>query len=154
MRKIFVLIVSLLPSMALADNILMYKSTLTTDISAATCAATRYTGWLQVPTSRSVALQILYNSDGTPGASAVTMTCQTSDDSSVANGAGYDVHILSDSGTVGTSTSTVHTWSNAVSDDENWTWTVANLPENFVNCAFSCGDVNDLLTVKDKRISP
>ena len=99
-------------------------------------------------------LEIYYNSDGSPGAAAVTMTCQTTDDSTKANGAGFDVHILSDSGTVGTLTSTVLTLSNPVTDDESWTWTVANLPENFVNCAFVCGDANDAITVKHKRISP
>jgi hypothetical protein len=110
-----------------------------------------YTGWIRAANVNAVAFDIDYtNSAGT----AVTMTCQTSDVSTTANGSGRDLHVLSISS--GTATSTPITWSNAVAGNENWTWTVDNVPAPLLNCAFTAtgGDGNDKVTVLARGISP
>src|SRR3990167_7431738 len=138
-----------------AATVQMYKSALAaTSIAATAINSIAWTGWIPVPDSRSVALEIGYTySAGT----AVTMRCETSDVSTTANDSGYDLHILSDSATAGPSTSVTHTWSNAISAaSEKWTWTVRNLPEEWINCGFTAttGDASDVATVKYKAVTP
>lgn len=122
-----------------------------TVISAAAINSATYTGWINVVEANSIAFDIDYtNSAGT----AVTMTCQTSRVNTTANGSGRDLHVLDISS--GTATSTPITWSNAVSGNESWTWTVANVPASLLNCAFTAagGDGDDVATVFVRGISP
>lgn len=148
----------LVSSVALAiPRLAVHKEPLSSAvIDGATMAAARWTGWVEVADDRTIAWEIFFDGDASPATTAVTMRCETSEDGTVANDAGYDVHILEASGTSGTSTSNTHTWSNAVTADEKWTWSVANLPHQYINCVFTgtSGDANDVLTVKHKRISP
>ena len=106
MRNIFLAVSLLLtPSLALAVDVQVSKSTLTTAIDAATCAATRYTGWLQVPTSRSISFEIFFDGDAAPATTAVVMQCFASNVSTGANGTGAILQLISDSATLGTETS-------------------------------------------------
>lgn len=139
-----------------AASVQMQKEPLAGVVAAAACNAASWTGWVDVSMYRSIVWELFFDGDASPATTAITMRCETSDDSSTANDGGYDVHILSDSATAGTSSSVTHTWSNPVSADEKWTWTVSNLPHNYVNCLFTCtsGDSGDAITVKHKRITP
>jgi len=126
----------------------------TTGLAAATAInSAAWTGWIPVDSKRSVVLEVTYvNSAG----SAVVLTCETSNNASTTNGSGFELHVLSDSGTVGTSTSTAHSWSNAVAGSELWTWTIANLPHDYINCSFVAtgGDGNDTAAVRYRGVSP
>ena len=115
--------------------------------------ASRWTGWILVIDKRSVTLEINYTWSA---ATAVTMRCETTDDASVANDSGWDLQIIEDSATSGTSNSFIHTWSNAVSASEKWSWSVSNLPHDYLNCKFdgTAADGSDKVTVKYKGISP
>lgn len=144
----------LLATVADAEYISMKKTIAkATSLSATAINSAAYTGWVQVQESRSVVMEVTYTNSA---ATAVTMTCETSDSASTANGAGFELHELLNSGTAGTSDSYSHTWSNAVAGDESWTWTVANLPHNYINCAFlgTGADGSDVVTVKTKTVSP
>lgn len=141
-------------SPALADYVRIEKSALSAAlINGLAINSSRWTGWRPVDEQRSLVLEIAYTYSA---ATAVTMRCETSDDASTANDSGFDLHILSDSATAGTSDSVTHTWSNAVSASENWTWTVANLPHNYVNCVFdgTSADGSDTVVVKSRGVSP
>lgn len=113
----------------------------------------RWTGWVSVPERRSIVIEVSYTWSA---ASAVTMRCETSDDNTTANDSGFDLPILSDSATAGTSDSYAHTWSNPVSASEKWSWTVSNLPHLYVNCVFNGtgADADDKVTVKTRGVSP
>jgi hypothetical protein len=112
-----------------------------------------WTGWIPVPSSRSLVLEVTYVQNA---GTAVVMACETHNDASTTAGSGFELHVLSDSATTGTSTSTSHTWSNAVSGNELWTWTVANLPHDYVNCSFTAtsGDGSDTAVVRWRRVHP
>jgi hypothetical protein len=115
--------------------------------------STRYTDFLPVSDKRSITFEIAYTYSA---ASAVTMSCETSDTQSTTDGAGFDLHILEDSATSGTSNSLPHVWSNAVAGDESWTWTLTNLPHDYVNCWFdgTSADGSDTVIVKWKAATP
>lgn len=131
----------------------VWKEQAATVISAAAINSTQYTGWIEVEDDRSIAFEIAYTYSA---ATAVTMSCETADDGTTTNGAGFDLHVLQDSATAGTSDSYPHVWSNAVSADEKWTWTVWGLPHQYINCWFdgTSADGSDVVTVKHRRISP
>jgi hypothetical protein len=138
-----------------AGPLFVHRGQLTaTDLAATAINSAAWTGWMQVDKAGTVALEIAYTySAGT----AVTMRCESSDSSGTAADAGFDVHVLEQSATSGTSTSVVHTWSNAISSaDEKWTWNVTSIPHNFLNCALTAtsGDGSDVATVKYKARSP
>lgn len=158
MRKWLILLALSAPGVAFAQQVSITKEALAaTSVSASSCGgSTNWTGWVLVNKYRSVVWQTLFDGDASPATTAVTMRCETSDSAATSNDSGYDVHILSDSATAGTSDSVTHTWSNAVTADERWTWTVANLPHNYVNCLFTCtsGNSDDTVTVHNKRITP
>lgn len=153
MRVLAILGLLLAAGAAQAVPVKMYKeqAPATPPINGLAINSTRYTGWIGVPTSRSIAFVIDFTHSA---ATAVTMSCETQDDASTANGSGHDIHILSSSGA--TSTSAPHVWSNAVSGDESWTWTLANLPESYVNCWFdgTSADGSDTIIVSHRRITP
>lgn len=154
MKKLALLLAFVAPTSAFAEYISIKKEPLAaTGITAATLASTRYTGWIKVSESRSVVFE---NAATRAAYTNVTMQCWTSDNNATANGSGFVVDILSDSGTVGTSDSTQHTWRRTSSSTMSWSWTVANLPHNYVNCGFSAasGGASDLLTVKSRGVTP
>lgn len=154
LRALIVVLALLIPSVASPQSVRMLKEDLSSAvINDLAINAARWTGWISVPYHRSVTLEVNYTWSA---ASAVTMRCETSDDTDTANDSGFDLHILSDSATAGTSNSNTHTWSNAVTASEKWTWTAANLPHNFINCVFNGtgADGSDKVTVKHKRITP
>ena len=129
------------------------KETTATRMSAVAINSAAYTGWIPVPERRSVVLEINYTrSSGT----AVTMTCQTSDSAATANGSGFDIHIITDGTPVGTSVSTPHTWSYTTSSSKKWTWTITNLPHDYINCALTAtaGGAGDTVVVKSRGVSP
>lgn len=139
---------------ARADYVTMKKESLSSArIDDLAISAARWTGWVEVQERRSLVLEIDYTWSA---ASAVTMRCETSDSAATANDSGFDLHILSDSATAGTSSSVTHTWSNAVSASEKWSWTVSNLPHNYVNCVFNgtSADGSDKVTVKTRGVTP
>ncbi len=122
-------------------------------LSATAIDSTAYTGWMQTEQYRSMALEINFTRSA---ATNVTMSCETSDDATTTNGAGFDLHILSDTATVGTSESDPHVWRFTTSASAKWTWTVANLPHNYLNCWFdgASADGSDKVTVRYRRITP
>lgn len=77
-------------------------------------------------------------------ATAVTMTCKTADTS---GGTYRDIQVLTFSGS--TATSAVMTWSNAVSGNESWPWTITLNGYGWTKCTIACtgGNPNDLLTL-------
>lgn len=154
LQLVAVALVAISASAARADYVSVKKETFAaTSVAASTLASTRYTGWLPVQEKRSVVLEIAFTRSA---ATNVTMTCQSTNDTTTANGSGFDVHILGDSGTVGTSDSTPHTWRYTTSTTKKWSWTVSNLPHNYVNCAFAgaSGGSSDLLTVRYSGVTP
>lgn len=157
-RYILIGLLCLAPLSARAEQVYINKTTLTaTSLTAASCAgATNWTGWVPANVYRSIVWEIFFDADGSIATTGVTMRCESSDVNSTTADAGYDIHILSDSSTAGTSTSITHTWNNPVAADEKWSWTVTNLPESYVNCLFTCtaGDSGDVITVKYKQVTP
>ena len=152
------LTLGLISESAGAQSVRILKEELSAAVlDAVSCAgATNWSGWVPVPYHRSVAWEIFFNGDAAPATTGVTMRCESSDANTTANDSGFDVHKLQDSATAGTSDSYVHTWNNAVTADERWTWGVDNLRHNYINCLYTCtaGDANDVLTVRHKRITP
>ncbi len=139
---------------AVAGYVTMQKDTMSSaKIDDLAINSARWTGWIEVQERRSLVVEVSYTYSA---ASAVTMRCETSDDASTANDSGFDLHILSDSGTAGTSSSVTHTWENSVSASEKWSWTVSNLPHNYVNCVFNGtgADASDKVTVKTRGVTP
>ena len=137
-----------------ATYVRMEKETLSSArIDDLAISAARWTGWLPVDERRSIVVEVAYTYSS---ATAVTMRCETSDSASTANDSGFDLHILNDSATAGTSSSVTHTWSNAVAASESWTWTVSNLPHNYINCVFNgtAAGAGDKVTVKTRGVSP
>ena len=146
--------VTLFAGTARADYVSIKKASLSSAvIDDLAINSARWTGWRAVDEDRSIAIEINYTWSA---ATAVTMRCETTDDASTANDSGFDLHILSDSATAGTSDSVTHTWSNAVSASEKWTWTVSNLPHNYINCVFNgtSADGSDKVTVKTRGVTP
>lgn len=126
----------------------------TTGLASATAIDSAvWTGWMPVDSRRSIVLEITYTWNA---GTAVTMVCESANPTLPANDAGFEVHQLSDSATVGTSTSVQHTWSNAVGASEKWTWTVSNLPHDYINCAITAtgGNANDKAAVRYRGVSP
>lgn len=126
-----------------------------TDLSSTSINSTAHTDWIRVPQHRCVSLEIDYSNSS---ATAVHMSCETSDSTDTANGSGFDIHKLEDDSTAFRSKSDTHVWRNPVSGDEKWTWTVCNLPHRFINCYFDdgdgAGDASDTVTVKHVRSYP
>ena len=166
MRAWYGVALLLLPAQALAVPVETQRGTVQRTV-AATGVTTRvglaiddggldaavYTGWLHVSKFRAIAFAIDFTGDGT--ATGVTMTCQTSNSTSTANGSGRDMHSLSIS--AGTATSSVLTWSYTQGSDAAWTWTVDNIPDEFLNCAFDAlasGQSDDTIDVTVRGISP
>lgn len=149
-----VLLTVIAAAVAGAQTVKMWKQSLQAAvINDLAINASRWTGWILVIDKRSVTLEINYTWSA---ATAVTMRCETTDDASVANDSGWDLQIIEDSATSGTSNSFIHTWSNAVSASEKWSWSVSNLPHDYLNCKFdgTAADGSDKVTVKYKGISP
>lgn len=101
------------------------------------------------------------NSDATT--TAITMRCETYSDTTPANDAGRDLPGTDGGVFAGgalTISSGIATWSNALGvgapNSERWTWTVPNLPDNYLNCAITCtgGDATDLIRVYFSGESP
>lgn len=152
LRALLVL-AALAPAAAGAVTIEVKKQALITQFTAGAISTIRWTGWIEVSEWPSLAFQIDYTwSAGT----AVTMRCETSDDPTIANDAGFDLHLVVESATPGTLDSYGLVLSNPVSAAEKWTWTVSNLPHGYINCGLTAtgGDGSDVATVKRKRISP
>lgn len=76
--------------------------------------------------------------------SAVTMTCKTADSLS---GTYRDIQVLTFSGS--TASSAQMTWSNAVSGNESWPWTLTLNGYGWTKCTVACtgSNPNDLLTI-------
>jgi hypothetical protein len=128
-----------------------------TTLTAADISTAVWSGWLYAPESRSIAFEI--NFTRAVSATAVTMTCETANATSgamPANGSGYELHIIEDSSTSGTSNSFPHIWTYTTSTSKLWTWTVSNLPHSHLNCAFTAtgGAATDVVTVRWRSISP
>lgn len=153
MRRLIIAAVLLIPAVALAVPVLLTKEDAVTKIDGLAINTDRWTGWVNVKAARSLTVEITLTRSAS---TAVTMRCESSDSSSTANDAGADIHKLSDSSTAGTSDSVTHTWSNAVAGNETWTWTVANLPQNHVNCLVrgTSADGSDTVVVKVKAVYP
>lgn len=116
--------------------------------------STRYTGWIDVDDDACVSLEIAYTNSA---AEAVTVSCETHDSASTANGSGFDLPKMEDSSTAGTIDVYVPgIWSNAVSGNESWTFTVCRLPHRWINCYFdgTGADPSDVITVRHVRQSP
>lgn len=126
-------------------------------VAAQACDSTIYTGWLRVNDLRAVALDIAFDEDSGTDVTSVTMTCQSSQSGTTANGAGYDIHVLASTSASGTSTSVIHTFSNATAGDESWSWTVTRLPGAYLNCALVCNGTvtsSDELALELRGLSP
>lgn len=101
------------------------------------------------------------NNDATT--TSVNMRCETYPDDTPADDAGRDVHGL-DGGVFAagalTLTSGIVTWVNPLGagapNSESWTWTIANLPDNYLNCLITCtgGDASDIIRVYFSGESP
>jgi hypothetical protein len=153
MRTLATVVTLLAASTAGAVPVKIYKEASATAISAVAINSTAYTGWISVPTSRSVAFLIDYTYSA---ATAVTMSCEVGDDGSATNGAGNDVQIL-ETPVGGTMTSRPAVWSQPIAAaSEDWVWTVTNLPADYVNCWFdgTGADGSDVVTVAHRRITP
>ena len=117
-------------------------------ITAQAINTTKYTGWIYVDSVKQLVLAVDYtNSTGTD----VQMTCKSALTSAGANGTGFDIMAVSSDGTT-----TLFTWSNAVTGDEDWTWTVFEIPMPWINCAFisTAAGAGDLATVTVLGVSP
>lgn len=152
-RSLVFVLFSALCGTAMAAPIKMFKeSRKATSLSATAINATAYTGWIRTNIFKSIALEINYTYSA---ATAVTMSCETSDDGSLANGAGFDIHVI-ESPVGGTMTTRPAVWSNPVAASEKWTWTIDNLPQDYINCWFdgTSADGSDTVTVVARRITP
>lgn len=112
----------------------------------------KWTGWLQTGSDAALCFDIFHDYTGNAG---VTMRCETADDSSTANDAGYDVTTLDVAS--GTATSKVLTFSHATGADARWSWCLGDLSGQYINCYFddTSGDNGtDTVTVTVKGISP
>ena len=141
------------PIVAAAEPVKMYKEASATAISGLALTSTRYTGWISVPTSRSIAFLVDYTYGA---ATSVSMSCEVEDDATTANGGGNDIQSLT-TPVNGVMTSTVASWKQPISAaDEDWVWLVTNLPADYVNCWFTASGANgsDVVTVKHRRITP
>lgn len=116
----------------------------------------QWTGWIPAHKYRSIAFDFTFT-DANDSVTAVTMVCETEADGTTANDSGKELHILYDSATQGTSDSLQHTWSNATTNGEEWTWTVSNLPAPYLNCkidATGTPAAADVVTVVARGITP
>jgi hypothetical protein len=128
-----------------------------TKIDGLAISTARWTGWVNTGSMRSVAFDILFT-DANSSVTSVTMVCESSTASSTANDSGYDLHVLYDSATEGTSTSVPHIWSYTTGGTKRWNWTVTNVPSEWLNCKFyySGGTpaAADVITVVARGITP
>lgn len=129
-------------------------------IEGLVCAGGQWTGWHSVYNRGQAHFDIDFDDDGTAATTAVTMRCETHESSATANDAGRDLH-GTDGGVFAAGALTLNsgivTWSNAITlTTESWSWTITNLPNNFINCLFTCtgGDADDVITVSIRDESP
>jgi len=158
-----------LPSVAFGDTVEITKKLNTTaKISAAAMTSARWTGWIDVANRRSVAFQVNFT-DANSSCTAVTMVCETSQVSTTTADSGADLHVLV-CGDGGVCVSTPMTLcygtdaacgitggGNAAPGSKVWTWTVSNIPDQYINCKFTASGTPaaaDVLTVYETRINP
>lgn len=128
------------------------------------CNVNLWTDWQAVWQSGNIHVGIDFddaNSDATT--TAVNMRCETYPNDTPADDAGRDMHGL-DGGVFAagalTLTGGIVTWTNPLGagapNDESWTWTITNLPDNYLNCLFTCtgGDASDMIRVYFSGESP
>ena len=158
-----------LSSVALAGNVEIRKKLNTTPrIDALALTSARWTGWMDAGDKRSVALQIDFT-DANSSCTAVSLVCETSRVASTAPDSGADMHVLV-CGDGGVCVSTPMTLcygtdaacgitggGNAAPGSKIWTWTIANIPDQWVNCKVSASGTPaaaDVLTVYETGITP
>jgi len=112
-----------------------------TVIDAATCAATRWTGWIKADPFASIAFEMT-TVDGDDNVTAFTMRCEESMSSSTTTDAGADLCCRSISG--GTETySCPCSKSYNPTNGGHWSWKFDNLNMRYVNCAVDCAGVQE-----------
>lgn len=165
MKTILIILAALLPATALAGN----QETINRRVSADTVKgygaiadltgdvfnAGVWTGWIAPGNDLAVCFEIAFTRSAATG---VTMRCESSDDASIADDAGYDVH--SQGISAGTATSNIMTYTYTVSASNKWIWCVDMdiISHKYMQCLFDDvadnGGANDLLTVTAKGITP
>jgi len=124
-----------------------------TDLSSTAINSAAWTGWKCGSEKAGIVFEIDYTfSAGTD----IVMACETSDDPATANDAGFELPILFDSGTNGTSNSIQHKWVDERDASGKWTWESGTLPHPCINCSFTRtgGDANDKATVRWSVYTP
>jgi hypothetical protein len=123
-------------------------------ISALGLDANKWTGWIATNDMRSVVFDITFT-DANSSVTAVTMVCESSASSATANDGGFDLHTVSVA--AGTITSSVAQWTYTTSGSKNWTWTVSNVPGDWLNCEFAATGTPasiDTVTVVARGVTP
>ena len=124
-----------------------------TDLTDTAINTAAWTGWKCDSERAGIVFEIDYTfSAGTD----IVMACETSDDPNTANDAGFELTILFDSGTDGTSNTVQHKWRDERDASGKWTWQSGTLPHPCINCSFvrTGGNANDKATVRWSVYSP
>lgn len=116
-----------------------------TVVSTTTCAAARWTGWINTANVSDLVLDIAHTNDA-DGAISVVVSCESSDSQSTANDGGYE--ICDDEATPGTLVCPQTYTLGSVNAARNMHVVVKNVAAQWTNCKIDCGtDAGDGLTV-------
>lgn len=132
-----------------------------TRIDALALTSGRYTGWIYAGTVDDIVFDITVVNATGPGLGNINMACQTSRIDSTANGAGYDLHMLTSTGTSSSPvvTSGIVNWryTPLLAATYRWSWSVYDVPAPYINCYFTATGTpgaNDKITVFVRGITP
>ncbi len=122
-------------------------------ITALTCAAGRWTGWINVKNWRALVLEITNPTYG--AATSVDVRCESSQSSATADDAGEDIHVIVSTAATGVSTTEIDTRRNNVSATERWDVTFTNIPAPWINCNVICpAGTTDTVSVFARVVTP